>query len=104
MKSVKKKMSMQIQFRGGLRVLLKNLYQADPNPDVRVGVYEIEQGRQHVYVAALVHGANVEVWGTGESPYETLLDASEKWSNAMAGFNPFAQALRSFFHPLNTLK
>ncbi|MFP3202855.1 MAG: hypothetical protein RXR43_11690 [Sulfolobus sp.] len=67
------------------RILLKTLYQ-------NVGVFEIEDGQ---YVAALVSGNNMEIWGRGKTPYEAIINAKEKWGNSFGGFNPFAQTLQS---------
>ena len=78
------------------RILLKKLYHINP---ATVGIFEVENKMQHNYFAALVNENNLEIWGEGKTEYEALLSASEKWGDNMGGFNPFAEALRSFPHP-----
>lgn len=75
------------------RILLKKLYNINP---AKIGVFEVEDGLKYKYFAALVDKCNMEIWGEGDTPYEALVSASEKWSNSFGGFNPFNMALRSF--------
>ncbi|CAD98938.1 hypothetical protein AFV1_ORF77 [Captovirus AFV1] len=72
------------------RMLLKKLYALD---DIQVGIFEVESKIQY-YIAVLIDGLNFEVWGKGKTPYEAIINASEKWSNSFGGFNPFREALR----------
>ena len=74
------------------RMTLKKLYDVN---GVKVGIYQIEADRAY-YIAVLIDGLNLEVWGMGETAYQALLDARERWNDNFGGFNPFREALSLF--------
>ena len=78
-----------------IRILLKKLFEIK---GITIGIFEVDN-EQRRYFAALISEYNTEIWGNGETQYEALLSASEKWRDNLGGFNPFAEALRSFPHP-----
>ena len=64
--------------------------------NVKACIFEVESGTKKKYICALIDEGNMEIWGRGETAYEALLDARERWNNSFGGFNPFKYALQYF--------
>ena len=74
-------------------MILRKLYNID---GIKVVIYEIEEDKKTYYITGLNNGLNFWFWGCGQSAYEALINAKEKWGNSFGGFNPFAHALQQF--------
>ena len=74
-------------------MILEKIYKVD---EVNVVIYRVEEGLKKKYIAGLINDLNVWFWGEGDTAYESLIDAMERWSNNFGFFNPFAHALQQF--------
>ena len=74
-------------------MILKKMYKVG---ELNVVIYEVEEGLNKKYIVGLLNKYNLWIWGTGETDYEALVNASETWSNNLVGLNPFKYALQHF--------
>ena len=74
-------------------MILEKIYKFN---NINVVIYRVEEGLKKKYFAGLFNNLNFAIWGEGQTGYEALIDAMERWSNSFGGFNPFAHALQQF--------